>query len=123
MLGFSFGLLCAAAGIGAGLAIHYMRGPAARPLPAGIAALHAGLGAASLLLLLLTLRRGLPRGGMGTAGFGPGAAAFISLALALGLVLAHAAWRRRRPPAILVGTHASLAVAGLVLLLALLALR
>ncbi|HLY47230.1 MAG TPA: hypothetical protein VKQ73_16750 [Stellaceae bacterium] len=123
MLRLAFGLLCAATAIGGGLAVRYMRGPAARPLPAGIAALHAGLGAASLLALLLTLRRGLPQGGMGTEGFGPGAAALISLALALGLVLAHVAWRGRRPPAILVGTHASLAVAGLVLLLALLALR
>jgi uncharacterized iron-regulated membrane protein len=60
---------------------------------------------------------------MGTARFGPLAALLLGLALALGLVLARAAWRRRQPAAILVASHAGLAIAGLVLLLALVALR
>ncbi len=121
MLALAFGLLCAASAIGAGLAILYIQGPRVKPAPAAVPIAHAALGAASLLVLSLTLRRGLPQTGMGTAGFGVMAGGLLVLVLALGLTLAYSAWRRR-PAAMLVGTHASLAIAALVLLLTLIAL-
>jgi len=123
MLALAFGLLCATAVIGAALVIVYLKGPSARSAPLAVPISHAAIGTAGLALLILTLRRGLRHTGMGTAGFGPIASGLLALALVFGLLLAHAAWRRRRPAAVLVGTHASLAVAGLALLLALLALR
>ena len=116
MLRFAFGLLCAAAVIGGGLAVVYLN---RRPRPPLIAALHGWLGAASLGLLLAVLRRGLPSGGMGTSGFGQTAAVLLGLTLALGLGFSLA---RRRPAGALVGAHAGLAIAALVLVLTLVAL-
>ncbi|MGC2524752.1 MAG: hypothetical protein WA417_19290, partial [Stellaceae bacterium] len=66
--------------------------------------------------------RGGGRPHMGTAGFRTTSAALLAAALLLGLVMARAAWRRRRPAGMLVGAHAGFAIAGLVLLLALLVL-
>jgi hypothetical protein len=123
MLGLAFGLLCIAAAVGAGLAIRYLRGKRPRPLAAVIAIAHGVVGAASLAALTLALRRGLPPPAMGTAGFGVAAAALLGLALAFGFLLAHVSWRRRRPPGLIIATHASLAIAALMLLLALVALR
>ena len=123
MLASAFGLLCATVVTGAGLAILYIKGPRAKPPPGAALVAHAVLGAASLIVLILALRRGLRQTGMGTAEFGVIAGAALALALLFGLILAHASWRGRRPAPILVGTHASLAVAGFVLLLTLLALR
>jgi hypothetical protein len=116
VLRLAFGLLCAAAAIGGGLAVVYLRD---RPTPQALAALHGILGAASLALLLAAMRRGLPAHGMGTAGFGPTAAALLALALTLGFFFA---LRRRRPAGALVGAHAGVAIAALVLLLTLVAL-
>jgi hypothetical protein len=122
MLVLAFVLLCAAAAIGGGLAVLYLRRPQAKPAPpAPVLATHAALGAASLAVLLVALGRGLPPTGIGAAGLGPTAAALLAMALAIGLLLAHASWRRRRPGEMLVGLHAGLAVAGLVVLLALIA--
>jgi hypothetical protein len=59
---------------------------------------------------------------MGTAGFGDVSAALLVFALLLGLVIGRAAWRGRRPAGALIGAHAGAAVAGLVVLLALIAL-
>ena len=121
MLSLTFVLLCCAAVVGGGLAILYLRGPQA-PRPAGaIPIVHAALGATSLAALLLALGRGLPQTGMGTAGFGPTAAALLALALLFGLRLGWMGWRRRRPSEFLVFTHAGLAITGLVVLLALVA--
>jgi len=64
----------------------------------------------------------LPPSATGTTGFGPAAAVLVSVALMLGLAIAHAAWRRRRPAGVLVGIHVSVAVAGFVVLWALLGL-
>jgi hypothetical protein len=105
------------------LAIGHLAGASAWPMPAALPPLHGVFGAAGLAALILALRRGLPASSLGTAGFGPSAAALLGLALALGLVMIAPAWRRRRRPGALVGAHAGLAIAGLVVLLALVALR
>lgn len=123
MITLAFWIGCAAVLIGSILAMLYIRGPQARPAPWSVAAIHGALGAASLGALIAALRIGLPRTGMGTAGFGVIAAGLYTLALGLGLWLAFAAWRRRRPAGALVGAHAGVAIAGFVLLLALFALE
>jgi hypothetical protein len=74
---------------------------------------HGVLGTAGLAALLLALRAGLPPSAMGTEGFGPAAAGFVALAFVLGLAIA---LFRRRPPGVLVAAHASLAIAGFVVL-------
>ncbi|HLY80848.1 MAG TPA: hypothetical protein VKQ70_15805 [Caulobacteraceae bacterium] len=119
MLRPAFALLCAAAALGGGLALVYLQG---RRPGAWVALAHGALGAAGLVFLLLALGRGLPPGAMGTAGFAPMAAGLLALALALGIAMEAAAWRQRRPAGALVATHAGLAVAGLVMLLAVVAL-
>jgi hypothetical protein len=121
MLVLALYLLCGAATIGAILAIRYLKGSAKPAIPI-VPAVHAILGAASLTALIFALSRGLRHTGMGTAGFGPTAAVLLSLALALGVLLARASWRRKRPGELLVGAHAGLGIAGLVLLLTLVAL-
>ena len=101
----------------------YLNGPSARPPRAAIRIAHAALGASGLAVLLYALWRSPLQAGMGTAGFGVIAGGLLALTLAVGLLLAHVTPRRRRPAAVLVGAHASLAIAGLVMLLALVALR
>ncbi|HVB14968.1 MAG TPA: hypothetical protein VNF04_00385 [Stellaceae bacterium] len=123
MLDLAFGLLCGAALIGTGLAILYLKGASAKPPAVFVLVAHAALGAASLVVLIAALGRGLPQTGMGTAGFGRVAGVLLTLALAAGLALAYAARQRRRPSELLVGTHAGFAIAGFVVLLTLLALR
>jgi hypothetical protein len=120
LLGFALALLFAAAAFGGTLAVLYLCG---KPAPRPASVVHAAIGAASIAALLLALSRGIKRTGMGTAGFGPTAAVLLALALLFGLRLAWMAWRQRRPSEILVFTHAGLAVAGLVLLSALVAIR
>jgi hypothetical protein len=122
MLTLAFATLFIAALIGSGLALLFLRGPAARPPHRAIPAVHGAVGTASLALLLTALRRDALRPVMGTAGFGRTAAALLVLALAFGLVILAAAWRRRRPNVALVGAHAGFAIAGLVVLSALIAL-
>ncbi|MGH7012878.1 MAG: hypothetical protein ACREEL_01780 [Stellaceae bacterium] len=122
MIRLAFDVLIAAALLGAGLAVHYLRGPTARRPHPALPLVHGALGAAGLGLLIVVLRAGLPRLGNGTSGFGVIAAGLFGLALALGLAIAHAAWRGRRPGSLVVGTHASLAITGLVVLLVLVAL-
>jgi hypothetical protein len=80
------------------------------------------LGAVGLVVLVVALWRGVPASGMGTGGFGPGAAVLFGLALALGILIALASFGRRRPSATLVAVHASLAIAGLVVLWAVVSL-
>jgi hypothetical protein len=117
MLDLAFALLSVAALIGAGLAVNFARGPTVRRSPAVIALVHAGLGIIGLILLVVVVRRGLPAIGNGTADFGSIAAGFFGIALLFGLLILLAAWRCRRPSGLLVATHASLAVAGIVMLL------
>ncbi len=109
-------MLIVAAVIGAALAVRYLRGtetkPPARPIPP----LHGALGAAGLAVLAVALDRGLPPSTMGTAGFGAVAAVLLGLALVFGLAIAWASCRARRPASAVVAIHASLAIAGLVVL-------
>lgn len=108
----AFYVLCVTVALGSALAIPYFRG-AVRRLPWPIGLVHGLLGAGGLAVVLLALRRGLPPSAMGTTGFAPAAAVLLAVALALGLSIA---LRRRRPPGLLVAIHASLAIAGFVVL-------
>jgi hypothetical protein len=121
MLHLALALVCGAGVIGAGLAILYLRGAEAKRPATAIPIVHAALGATGLAALLLALSRGLKQTGMGTIGFGPTAAILLTLALVFGLRLALMARRRRRPSELVVFTHAGLAITGLVVLLALVA--
>lgn len=121
MLALASWVLGAAAAIGAGLALALLRGARAKPPPRAIASVHGILGGAGLVALVAALRDGLPKTGMGLSGFGAIGAGLLGIAFALGLAL-FAAGRHRRPPGALVGVHASLAIAGFVMVLAILAL-
>jgi hypothetical protein len=121
MMTLSFGLLCAAVLIGGALAVRFLRAPAKPPHPA-VALFHGALGAASLATLLAALRPGRPARGMGTEGFGRTAAALLALAFVLGLIFIWGSWHGKRPAETLIGTHALLALAAFVLLLALIVL-
>jgi hypothetical protein len=108
-------ILTAAALAGAGVATRYQR---TRPAAwmTGPALAHGLLGIAGLVLLVYGLS-GPPRGvAMGAGAFGRVAAVLIALAVPVAGV---AIWvRRRRSPAapLVVGLHATLAIAGLALL-------
>jgi hypothetical protein len=111
-LKLAFYLCGTAVVIGAGLAFPYLRGAARRvPWPIGVA--HGALGAAGLAALLLVLRDGLPPSAMGTTGFAPAAAVLLGIALLLGLMIG---LKRSRPAGVLVAVHASVAIAGFVVL-------
>jgi hypothetical protein len=109
-------LLILAAAPGVYLVACYLR---RRSSGRAVRLLHAGFGIAGLGALLVSLQTSGPASHMGTAGFAPTAAILLTLALLLGLALARAFWQRRRPNELLVGFHAGLAIAGLVVLLAL----
>ncbi|HEV2301150.1 MAG TPA: hypothetical protein VGR91_06215 [Stellaceae bacterium] len=122
MIRFAFGILCAAVLTGSALAILYARGAQPWPPHRAAAPIHGMLGAAGLVALVLALVRGLPRSHMGTGGFAPLATGLVAAAFCLGLVLALTSWHRGRPAGALVGAHASLAIAGFVVLSVLVAL-
>ena len=122
MLRIAFVLLCVAAAAGGGLGVIYLKAAPGRRPPLSLQFGHAVAGMAGLAALLLAVGGGLPPNAMGTAGFAPIAATLLVLALCVGLVLAYAAWRRRRVAAAAVAMHAGLAIAGIVMLLAVLAL-
>jgi hypothetical protein len=111
-------ILCAAVALGSALALPYL-GVTARRLPWLVRTVHGMLGTVALGTLLLALYRGLPPSAMGTAGFGPASAAFIGLALILGLAIV---FFRVRPPGVIVAFHAGLAIAGFVVLWAVVSL-
>ncbi len=121
MLDLAFWVLCAAVAIGGGLAIAYLRGPQATSPHRLIAFAHGLLGGVSLVVLIAALRQGIPQTGPGLSGFGVIGAGLLALAFAFGLAL-FLSGRRRRPAGALVGVHASVAIAGFVVLLALVAL-
>ncbi|MGB8181576.1 MAG: hypothetical protein WCF13_04320 [Stellaceae bacterium] len=116
MMHLAFDVLAITALIGAGLAVHYLRGPAAKAPHPLLLLVHGALGTAGLGLLLAVLHHGLPQTDNGTSGFGIIAAACFGVALAFGLVIALVVWRGRRPSGFVIATHASIAIAGLVVL-------
>jgi hypothetical protein len=120
----AFALLCAAAAIGCGLLVYFLREPGSRAPPRAIPALHGLIGTASLAVLLTAIQHHPPTPhGMGTQGFGRLAALLLALVFLLGLSFVGRSWRRQRPRGVLVGTHAGLAIAAFVVLLALIVLR
>jgi hypothetical protein len=118
MILLAFAVLSLAVVIGSGLAIQFMRGKAVRRLHWAVGLVHALVGIAGMVPLVIVVRRGAPASAMGTGSFAAYSAGLFGSALILGLVIALYAWRRR-PPGIVVGAHASLAIAGYVLLLVL----
>lgn len=118
MLNAAFYLLAVAVVLGALLAVlHFAKTGATLP-PWPLAALHAitALGGFGLLLVAL---QGPPRGtGEGTASFGLIAAALFVVAALFGGGLLAGRLRRRPPGTTLIGIHATLAVAGFVILTA-----
>ena len=117
MLNAAFYILSAAAALGALLAVlHFAKAGTALP-PWPLAALHALLALGGFALLLLALQ-GPPRGaGQGTASFGVIAAALFVVAALFGGGLLAGRLRRRPPGTTLIGIHATLAVAGFVILM------
>lgn len=84
--------------------------------PALLGWLHGALGVAGLLLLLLALR-GPPRGvAIGAGKFGVIGAWLLAGALLFGLLMLRDRLRRRALPGLAVGIHATLAIAGFVML-------
>ncbi len=80
-------------------------------------ALHAGLGLAAFVFLLVGGLDASPREvQQGTASFGIIAAWLLAAALCLGSILAIGRMRRRPPSMLVIGIHATFGVAGLVLL-------
>jgi hypothetical protein len=112
-------VLCVAALAGLTLAMLHGSLPDGRRVPwaAGIA--HGAVGAAGLALLALGLWRSPVHGAQqGATTFGPLALALICGTLLLGAAPVLARLRKRRPPIMALGLHATLAVMGIVLLAA-----
>ena len=114
MLIAAFDILAIAVLAGAALAILYLRRAGAAP-PWWLAGMHAVLALAGLGCLLLALH-GPPRGlAQGTGSFGTIAAVLIVLAALVGGAVLAARFAKRPPAGILVGIHATLAIAGFVI--------
>lgn len=118
MLNAAFYVLAIAVILGALLAVvHFVKAGTGLP-PWPLAALHAltALGGFGLLLIAL---QGPPRGaGQGTAAFGIIAAALFVVAALVGSGLLAGRLRNRPPGTTLIGIHATIAVAGFVILTA-----
>jgi hypothetical protein len=121
MTELAFGILCVAATLGLGLAYLYVRDSAATSRLRMVAAFHGFAGSVSLAVLLAGSERVSHQNAMGTGGFRSASETLLALALALGLVIAWAARRRWRRGAV-VAAHAGFAIAGFVMLLALITL-
>jgi hypothetical protein len=117
MLTGAFTILTAAALFGSLLAVGHLRGGSSPPFLLG--ALHGLIGLGGLAVLLLSLRQGPARGvEQGAGAFGTIAAALLALAAMAGLTVFARMRVQRRSAGTLIGVHATLAVAGLCLLLA-----
>lgn len=80
---------------------------------------HGTFGLAGLALLVAALAEGPVRGtGQGMAGFGTDATYVLGVALLFGLVMAAGELRGRRPPVLLAGLHATIAILGFLMLVA-----
>ncbi|MDE2334716.1 MAG: hypothetical protein KGK10_09285 [Rhodospirillales bacterium] len=127
MLRIAFIVLACAAIVGGGLALGLLgpggaappdrRGRTARLPSRGAGLAHGALGATGFLVLLVALQEGAPAG-TGAAGFGRIAAWLFGAALLFGLAILGLAHRRRGRTAILVAAHATLAISGIVVLMA-----
>jgi len=115
VLALATGLLGLALVIGAGAAVAALRRTERRS-PAWLAATHAAVAVAGYGLLVVALHG--PRRGQetGTQSFGVVSAVLLGAALLVGLALLRTRLRKRPIAGMLVGTHASLAVAGFVIL-------
>jgi hypothetical protein len=108
-------LLAAAVAMGTVAAVLSQRAGGV-PAPFLVASAHAALALCGYALLLVALT-GPPRGAAsGVASFGAIAAVLFGLAVLAGLALLRQRRRRGRLPGGLIGTHASLAVFGFVIL-------
>jgi hypothetical protein len=117
MLEAALFVLVFALALGATAAVLSLRARGA-PGPGAVALAHAGLALGGYALLLAALR-GPARGAQsGTSSFGAIAAALLTIAVLLGLALLRQRLKRRRLPGALVGIHASVAIAGFVVLMA-----
>jgi hypothetical protein len=101
--------------LGAALAIVGMRAPLAKPSRV-LTALHGACATIGIVALLLALRGPARGAATGTQSFGLVAAILLLLAALIGIVgiVLHA--RRARFPGGVVGAHASIAIAGYVVL-------
>jgi hypothetical protein len=115
MLLLSLCLLLIAAALGGVLAALSFR--LGFPPPAAIyGVLHGCLGAGGLAALLLALR-GPPRGvAMGVGSFGAIAAVLLAVALLAGLTILAIRLRARQVSGLIIGTHATIAISGIVVL-------
>lgn len=117
MLMVSFIVLGLAVVAGIGLAAAYLL-ERARGLSLVPGVLHGLLGLVGFAALLLGLR-GPPHGvRMGAGSFGLIAATFVGAALLAGAVILVGRLRRRPPSVVVVAVHATLAIAGFVILAA-----
>ncbi|MCU4159669.1 hypothetical protein AiwAL_06070 [Acidiphilium sp. AL] len=122
-----FATLTVAALFGGCLAIGHLRGT--EMAGSGFAwvwiakMIHGAIGAAGFAALIVVLGRHRPIASMGLGGFGIGAEILLGVALCLGLSMAGMAWRGRRPAGFVVAAHATAAIAGLTLVLAIVSLR
>jgi hypothetical protein len=118
MLIAAFAVLAAVVALGTALAVIHLRGRAASAVPWPLRTLHGLFGIAGLVCLLLSLR-GPPRGlDQGVASFGAISAALIALAALAGLGVLSIHVVKKRRAGTLMGLHATLAVAGFVVLAA-----
>jgi hypothetical protein len=115
MLALATGLLGIALLSGAGVAVAWLRRNAGTG-PAWFGYAHATIAIAGYAMLLLALPGAHQGQATGTQSFGVIAAALIGAALLAGLTMLRARLRKRPIPGVLVGAHATLAVAGFVIL-------
>jgi hypothetical protein len=128
MLDVTFALLIVAAALGAFLAF-LREGDASRAVikalrPHGqrLGVIHGSLGGIGLLFLLAALHGGAIHPAAGVAGFGAIAAWLIGTALLFGLVILSTVRAGRGSPSALIAIHATLAISGVVVLMALVVL-
>jgi hypothetical protein len=115
MLADSAFILIAAATFGALLSVVQLQRPKSPPIPLPVGVLHGLLGATGLTLMLLAPAAS-NSSQAGAGGFRMMAAVLLGLALLMGLLILRARLGRRRLSFTVVGVHAFLAISGVVLL-------